>query len=210
MRTNIIPTLLVLWLVVAACTPQAAPELPTLIPMEEAPTATAEPVIQQTATPSQTPTITNTPIPLVRNTLPPTFTPSPTMTLPPTETPFIPTATPFIPPERFGQPPSCDGFEALFVESTVEFTIGEEPTVRWTSVPGAELYRINLIGLNGRIQLRQQTADTQYTFPGDQFREGQIFAWEVWPLDPAGFQMCAAVGQELIPRAAPAFQIPGQ
>jgi hypothetical protein len=82
----------------------------------------------------------------------------------------------------------------------VQFNVGRAPRVTWTAVEGAELYRLILSGpggviINDQIYLRE----TSYTFDASLFTAGQLYGWEVYPINSAGIQMCFAVGLELLP-----------
>ncbi|MDW8172597.1 MAG: hypothetical protein RML73_08945 [Anaerolineae bacterium] len=186
-------SLLIVIVVVSACNPTSDdPALPTLLPTR--PIASETPTSEPTLSPTQGPTAT----PRVRPTLPPTWTLTPTLSPTPTATLIIPTRTPVVIPNTL--PPACSTFDAVFAESDVQFNIGQAPRVAWTPVEGAELYRLILSGpggaiINDQIYLRETT----YTFEAGLFQAGQLYGWEVYPINAAGIQMCFAVGLELLP-----------
>jgi len=176
--------LLSLLIVLAACTQQAQ-ELPTLIPTATVPEATN--------TPEPTPTETQAP-----PTVPPTWTPTFTNTPEPTATEFIPTTTPL--DASGGLPEACNTFAVDGVNTQVEFPIGASPIVAWTSVEGAELYRVTVSDQFGRIIKDDiYITETQYQLTPDLFELGTIYGWSVIPLDAIGDQMCFPRGLELIP-----------
>lgn len=188
-------TLLVLFSAVA-CAPAEEPPLPTLagqqesLPLEETPIE--EPAASTEADP------TNTPRPSGRPTLPPTWTPQPSPTMTNTPEPVFPSPTPFIP--AAGVPDACSNFVADIAGSTIEFRLGTPPTAAWTSIEGAELYRLTLAEANGRV-IRDDIylTDTQYQFDGSLFEEGRFYGWSVYPINANGDQMCFQAGLELIP-----------
>jgi hypothetical protein len=176
---------IVLILLLAACDQQSDDEtLPTRVP--EQPTQQA-PVA--TATITEVPL---TPTPIVRMTLPPTWTPSSTPTdLPPTNTPtFVPTVE-IIPNEL---PEACNLF-AVDIENSVErFNLGESPTVAWTAVEGAALYRVLVFTQTGTQIYHRLFEETTTDIPTSIFPGEGNYGWESIPLDPAGVQMCYSVG----------------
>ena len=171
--------------------------LPTLVPVEN---EMASPTPEMLLEASLTPTIqaSDTPTFAPRATLPPTWTPTATWT--PTETPtvFVPTSTPFVP--RNTLPASCGQFDVVFADSTIEFPIGSTPRIAWVGIEGAELYRVILTGPRGIVNDQIYLSETSYSFDASLFRVGDIYGWEVYPIDAAGIQMCFSVGMELIPR----------
>lgn len=179
-------------LLVSACGQSQSDELPTLIP-----TATIE---AETPTPEET--ASNTPGP--RATLPPTwtFTPEPTETLIPSPTSMPDTSTPNPTPKAVSS--ACDAFGADGENSTREFFVGDAPTVYWTPVAGAELYRVFLYTYSGSTIRSDIYVDvTNFTFDPSYFQLGENYVWAVWPLDSIGDQMCFERGLELIPQRRP-------
>lgn len=185
------PLLLIVLAVLAACQPQAEVTLPTLAPTlgQEVVTdeATEPPVTEVTAAPAE------------RATLPPTWTPSPGA---PTETPLPITDTPIptVPP-----PPSplsvCAAFGVDPVRNaTTFFTLGASPEVYWTPVEGAVSYFVRLINESAEELVSDYVAETTFSFPADLFERDKRYAWEVYPLDNLGQQMCIAIGAELFPQ----------
>lgn len=183
----------VLVLVSACNTTTDESALPTLLVTQQQINTTA-PSSEPTSSPTQGPTATLR----VRPTLPPTWTLTPTLSPTPTATLVVPTRTPVVIQNTL--PPACSTFDAVFAESDVQFNVGQSPRVTWTAVEGAELYRLILSGpggviINDQIYLRETT----YTFEASLFTAGQLYGWEVYPINPAGIQMCFAVGLELLP-----------
>jgi len=197
---------LIQWLMGAACLLGACSStssdstLPTLVSTQQPQAATQQVATPEAATsePSLTPTQGPSATPRVRPTLPPTWTLTPTLSPTPTATLLIPTRTPVTIQNTL--PAACSTFDTVFAESDVQFNIGQAPRATWTSVEGAELYRLILSGpggaiLNDQIYLRETT----YTFDASLFQVGEFYGWEVYPINAAGIQMCFAVGLELLP-----------
>lgn len=174
--------------------------LPTLVPVEvTSPAVEAGPL--ETATTAEAvldePTATATPL-RVRPTLPPTFTPTASPTTEPTPTRAFPTATPFI--SAATPDPNCAFFTVNFEQSTREFNLGESPRASWNGIPGAELYRVIVRTVNQRVVTDQiYIAETTYEFPPNLFAAGEIYGWEVYPINARNDQMCFTIGDVLIP-----------
>lgn len=177
-------------MLVAACQP-AAEALPTLAPTLVQDTATEEPteppVTVVTAAPPEMPT------------LPPTWTPSLGMA---TETSVPPSVTPLptVPP-----PPSplavCAAFGVDAVRNTSTFfTLGSDPQVFWTPVEGAVSYYLRLINESAEELFSDYVVGTTFTFQSDLFQKDIRYAWEVYPIDNLGQQMCIPIGAELFPQ----------
>ena len=184
--------ILVLGLVVSACSQAEA--LPTAIAFPTDP--------PPTETPDVTATLTATPI--SRSTLPPTWTFTPDVTDTPiaTEIEIVDTPTPLPTPDAVAL--ACESFQADPERSTKEFIIGESPVAAWTAVDGAVLYHVFLFDFNGRtIKDQIYTEETSWTFDPNSFELGQNYVWAVWPLDSIGDQMCYERGLELLPQRPP-------
>lgn len=181
-------------LLLAACGQQPSVEtLPTLAPTALPPEETA-PV--EAVSPSATP------IPLDRPTLPPTWTPSPEPTRAGAEPAGQNTAAaPATVEQPQGQPTLivCGTFAVDRQRSSPTFTFGNAPVVYWTAVITAARYRINLIDESGAEIFVDYTLEPTYTFRADLFQRGKRYAWEVYPEDALGQQMCLKRGQELFP-----------
>lgn len=183
MRHVLVFALLMMGLL-AACTPAEPTATPTLTPTV-------------TLTPTETHTPVPTPTPIVRATLPPTWTPVPTEA--PSATPTEPaiTNTPFN--QGRGAAPSCRDFEVFSNDTPQEFTASEGITVYWSAPEGAELYRLFLFGDRGRVIRDEIYVDTtSYTFEPSLFTPGQLYVWEIYPIDVTGQQMCFSIGYEIL------------
>lgn len=133
-----------------------------------------------------------------RPTLPPTFTPTTPPTDEPTATEVFVTASPFV--SAATADANCNTFATVFDQTTLQFVPGESPVVSWQPVVGAELYRVILSEVNGRIiNDGIYVKETTYTFPASLFVSGVVYGWEVYPINARNDQMCFAVGQPLIP-----------
>ncbi len=177
---------------VGACNSQA--DLPTLIPTSTVIVATEVEV--QAVEPTETR--------VARPTLPPTWTPTvePSETPLPTATEVVETFTPVPSPRAISQ--ACDTFEVDADRSTRLFNIGESPTVYWTPVVGARLYHVFLLKFSGETVKNDIYVDVpEFTFDQSMFEIGETYLWSVWPLDPAGDQMCFERGADLIPQRVP-------
>lgn len=183
-------------LFLGACNNNAQEALPTLIPTftpEQAQTvesASATPQIVVTATTEPT---------RARPTLPPTFTPTDRPTITPTHTPVVASVTPFV--SAATPDLACANFQTIFEQSDVDFDEGVAPRATWTAIPNAELYRVFLKDSFGRI-LRDDIyiVETTFTFASEVFKVGTLYAWEVYPINARGDQMCLPVGLEMRPR----------
>jgi hypothetical protein len=185
MRTSTLIGVLCVVLLLAACG-QSEPEreLPTLIPLEMNDESDQEP----TPTP---PAATATP--RTRPTLPPSWTPTPQ----PTATPGPPTATPGLPIPQAQIDTileACSVFGPDLVNSDERISVGDSPTVAWTSVEGATLYRLYVFDEAGNQLHLWIGAETSYTIPADVITREIRYGWEVHPLDADGIQMCYGRG----------------
>ncbi|MBL8161959.1 MAG: hypothetical protein JNJ61_08235 [Anaerolineae bacterium] len=183
-----------LMLLLAACGQPSAETLPTLAATALPPEETA---LVEAAPPSATP------IPLGRATLPPTWTPSPE----PTSAVIEPAAqnTEAVPatveqPQGQATLVVCGTFVVDRERSLPTFTFGSAPAVYWTAVVTAARYRINLIDETGTEIFVDYTLEPNYTFAAELFERGKRYAWEVYPEDALGQQMCLKRGQELFPQ----------
>jgi hypothetical protein len=57
--------------------------------------------------------------------------------------------------------------------------IGAHDSLRWTSVPGADLYRIQVWDREGNVLVSEETRDTLLALPPKVARGGGSFLWEV-------------------------------
>lgn len=57
--------------------------------------------------------------------------------------------------------------------------IGAHDSLRWTSVPGADLYRIQVWDREGNVLISEETRDTLLALPPNVARRGGSFLWEV-------------------------------
>ncbi|MCB9451686.1 MAG: hypothetical protein H6672_09615 [Anaerolineaceae bacterium] len=188
LKRVIAPLLVGVVVVAAACQP-AAEVLPTLAPTLAQDAPTQEPTDVPTAQPTSPPP--------ERATLPPTWTPSPAAA---TETPIPATETP-VPPVIL--PPSPLAACATFgVDSRNQtfFPLGSSPQVFWLPADGASSYRAALIDEFGEELLVDYTIDPTYIFPSDLFERDKRYAWDVYPMDDLGQQMCISIGDEIFPQ----------
>lgn len=171
--------------ILAACGGGQAEPLPTAFP-----TLSDQSIIESTPTPEPTPTTSSG-----RPTLPPSWTP----TIAPTLTP---TFTPTLPPTSGVQPVSsaCGVFGPDFANSTREFNVGDSPTIAWTAVEGARLYRLILINAQQVELFTTLVEGTSYTFDPETFVVAGRYGWDVEPLDQFGIQMCIRRGDIMIAR----------
>jgi hypothetical protein len=58
-------------------------------------------------------------------------------------------------------------------------TIAANESLRWTSVPGADLYRIQVWDREGNVLVSEETRDTLLALPPKIARTGGSFLWEV-------------------------------
>ncbi len=201
MATNrhIMIQLIVIVFLVAACGGDSEP-LPTEVEFPDQSSPTETEAVEAQAEITEEPTST----PVINPTLPPTWTntPEPSETPIPTATEIVDTATPLPEPETVAS--VCDAFAADPEGSTREFLPGEAPVASWTSIEGAELYRVFLSTRSGTL-IRDDiyTAETTFTFDPNSFEFGEFYIWAVWPLDAIGDQMCFERGGELIPQRPP-------
>ena len=135
----------------AACQQQAV--VPTLAPTIAAPTATPEEMVTEPPPPTARP----------RATLPPTWTPASEVTNTP-----LPTAVPagndagsqnVAPVVVPTLPEACNAFEPDLNRNTRTYRSGEDPTVYWIPVEGAEYYSVSLTDENGDVIFTDYTAD---------------------------------------------------
>lgn len=176
--------------ILAACQPEAE-VLPTLAPTLVQETVTEEP----TEPPA---TLVTATVPPERATLPPTWTPPASA---PTET-FVPASVaplPTVPP-----PPSPLAVCATFgvdvaLNVSPFFVLGDNPQVYWTPVEGAVSYYLRLIDESAEELFADYLVETTFTFQADFFEKDKRYAWEVYPIDNLGQQMCIAIGAELFP-----------
>jgi hypothetical protein len=57
--------------------------------------------------------------------------------------------------------------------------LGGNDSLRWTSVPGADLYRIQVWDRQGTVVLAMDTRDTAFALPAQLTRTGGSYLWEV-------------------------------
>jgi len=57
--------------------------------------------------------------------------------------------------------------------------IGTHDSLRWTSVPGADLYRVQVWDREGNVLVSEETRDTLLSLPPKVARGGGSFLWEV-------------------------------
>jgi len=57
--------------------------------------------------------------------------------------------------------------------------IGTHDSLRWTSVPGADLYRVQVWDREGNVLVSEETRDTLLALPPKVSRGGGSFLWEV-------------------------------
>ena len=126
-------------------------------------------------------------------TLPPSWTPEPTNTLIPQPTRFETMPPPTV-------RPACQEFRIDREQSSDEITLGENPILAWTQVPGAGSYRVRLFDESG-VPITDDppiAVENVYTLSGEYFTMPGRYGWEVQPLDAAGIQMCTGLGDLLI------------
>lgn len=176
----------------AACNAQPTPVLPTLLP-----TSTTAPETADTNTPepeATRPTATGF-------TLPPTWTFTPV----PSETPRAATATVATAVPAITALDVCGSFAVDSTLSVIGFPANTEPVIAWTTVQGAEIYRVTLFAPDPFGNLTSlfdgYTEQTSYTFTSDlyTFEVGTQYGWEVYPIDNLNRQMCTSRGGELAP-----------
>ncbi|MBL8154792.1 MAG: hypothetical protein JNM70_11465 [Anaerolineae bacterium] len=180
---------LILVLLLAACSSQSEADLPTLIPtpggVEAAVTATTLPPTEPAPTQAS----------IVRPTLPPTWTPA----VMPTEPDVQATMTPVVLPT--GIPlatlEACGTFLVDLERSTSTFKLGESPVVYWSPAANALRYRVSVIDEFGQELFMDYAIDATYAFPADLFKAGKRYGWVVYPEDNIGRQMCFQQGGEL-------------
>jgi len=148
------------------------------------------------ATPTREAQVEVTPTTRGRPTLPPTWTPTPSPSATVTLGATVPVATLAV--ETI--PPSCTGFGPDLQASDREFTIGESPTIVWTAVEGAGLYRVFVFDEASQQLFLELTEDTQLSINPDVFTVPGRYGWTVEPLDEVGIQMCFGRGEMLIAR----------
>ncbi|NWF68617.1 MAG: hypothetical protein HXY40_06000 [Chloroflexi bacterium] len=179
-------------LLLAACNAQPTPVLPTLVPSN-----TPLPTQAETPTPQPQPTEI-----VATFALPPTWTP--TAISSPTPAPATPTLEPTIP--QVTALDVCGTFGVDYSRTTRQFPLNTEPTLAWTAVAGASIYRISLFAADANGILTTlfddvYVAETSYTITSGifQFQVGTVYGWEVYPIDNLNRQMCLSRGAELIP-----------
>jgi len=188
--------LIIAFLLLAACTPQAQ-TLPTLIPTST--TAPTDEAPEQTST--------TEPTRRVPPTFPPTWTPAGEVV----ETPLPVATEPSNTVQQIIPPTALEVCGTLGEDpnrNTRTFPLGAAPLVAWTGVEGAATYHIALVVVEMATPDSQPnetfadfTTDTAYTFPPELFESGKFYGWEVYPVDGVGQQMCQSVGAELFPTA---------
>jgi hypothetical protein len=199
-----IPALVVCF-VLAACGGNASPD-PTALPDPASTEPVSAPLGETTEETSglqaeASPVLpsTSTPLPTARSgrpTLPPSWTPTtgPTSTAVLTPTP---SATQPIPPTAAVSETACLNFAVDPERTTASFRLGESPTLAWTPVEGARLYRVFVFDATETRLHEQLVEATEYTVPADVFQEVGVYGWLSEPLDPVGIQMCFGLGREL-------------
>jgi hypothetical protein len=196
---KLLPALVMIALLLAACGTQSSETLPTLMPTPGGAVATDTPM-QATEPP--------TPEPLIRPTLPPTWTPESGVGGgdQSSSDSGLPTPT----PESLNQPPQgatdiptlvvCGTFVADRNRSTSTFTTGAQPQIFWSNVETAFRYRIRLLDSTGAQLFEDFSLEPSYTFPANLFEKGKVYGWSVYPEDSLGQQMCSERGAELLPQ----------
>jgi hypothetical protein len=149
----------------------------------------------------ESPTPPATQPPRERPTLPPTWTPTFTVTpIEPVSTPTESLPPPPPPPAQIRE--ECGTFAPDLGQSTERIRLGERPTLYWTPVAGAALYRLYIfdennleLSINERTPLYQWIGEeTFHTVPEDVFQLPIRYGWEAQPLDAAGIQICVGRG----------------
>lgn len=184
-------------ILLVACAQQQTPpgELPSPTVPESTPTEAL----------TATPTATIAP----RSTLPPEWT-----VAPPTDEAGGDTENdPSAPPTLTAEPPvdlqspipasaldeACDSFGPDLDRSQRTYRPGENATVYWYPVEGAEFYSVTLTDESGEAVITGYTEETGYVFEADLFAEGGFYGWEAYPINSVGQQMCLTRGAELFP-----------
>lgn len=181
--------LLMIFIMTACATQQAAPTNVPPLPTETA-------TVEETATPL--------PTAAPRSTLPPTWTPESdafTATPEPSNTP-VPTPTPNPQSAPISAPVSedtCTNFGPDLDRTPRTYRAGTDITVYWTPVEGAAYYYIALTDETATVVREDYVAETTYVFTADLFESGKLYGWEAFPINAAGIQMCTARGAELFP-----------
>jgi hypothetical protein len=99
----------------------------------------------------------------------------------------------------------CSTFAVDPARTTVNFPASTEPVVAWTPVEGAEIYRVIFFAPDPFGNLIEEfsgyTDQTSYTFTRDlvTFEIGELYGWEVYPIDNLERQMCISRGGQLTP-----------
>ena len=180
--------LIVLFILTACASQQAAPPAVTAV--------TPSPEVSATEALTPTPTATLA----QRSTLPPTWTPG----APPTETPSGDAAstTDQTPAPTIVQPTlpeACNTFAPDMERTPRTYVDGQDVTVYWSAVEGAGFYYVALTDETATVVFEDYTEDTSYTIPADQFESGKLYGWQAHPINALGIQMCLARGAELFP-----------
>ncbi len=178
----------------------------TACAQEQAPAATEEAVIESaTEEPVATEAATSTPF--VVRTLPPTWTPSPQADAAVDSSGDNGAAASTQPaPEENTEPeliaPTALEVCATFGEDSTlnkrTFTPGSPVQIFWTPVEGAASYFITLIDQFGDTVQTDYSSQTTLVYPPELFKPNSLYGWEVYPIDPAGRQMCISRGAELL------------
>ncbi|HRE47794.1 MAG TPA: hypothetical protein PLD47_08715 [Aggregatilineales bacterium] len=179
---------------------------PSLVPTE---TDSVRPTLPPSWTPGAPPTLGPTLTPTER---PPNTLRPGAATLPPTWTPFVPptvtraarpmtnatrpppTLTPVASaiPRKAGEAPQtprpnatyesiCASFLKADPISVIVYT-GQEATITWTAVEGAEAYHVWVSNPGLRFIFNQVVSGTTITLPTDLFRGPGLHGWEVYPI----------------------------
>lgn len=184
---------LLLSIAMAACqgnAPAATQPQPTALPAQTEPTS------------GPTQTATAMPTTRARPTLPPSWTPTATATVSPLPGDVQPTATgPTPTPVKVdGASPVCTNFAPDIATITREFRVGESPSIAWTAVEGAALYRVVVQNEREEIIHERLVTETFYAIPAEVFLSAGRFGWLVEPLDQIGVQMCLGRGEAFTAR----------
>lgn len=205
MRLTLNAVLIAVTLLLVACGGGGDDTPESTQPAEEPPTAT---IVPETGVQEEPPAATNTPEPPQSG--PPTLPPSWTPTTEATPTELIVTSTPQPQADQpdttnsdaqFGGAatprPECAEFIPDFASITSTFDVGVAPTVAWTGVANAALYRVFIFD---ELEFELHTAlveETSYVVPADVFLQPGFYIWQVEPLDSLGIQMCIGIGDVL-------------
>ena len=94
---------------------------------------------------------------------------------------------------------ACESFGPDSDRNVRTYRAGEDATVYWYPVMGAEFYSITLTDETGEAVVTNYTSETGYVFSADLFEDGGLYGWEAYPVNSVGQQMCLTRGAELFP-----------